>query len=144
VAILPLQPEGCQKGSCVHKTLAVILLIFSSSIPALAKPHDVYPVSCDVLWAAVKDTLGNQNDFSVIAIDEAGQKASFVVVGETTPYRDMVALAPRDNQCAMKLTILQVGSDNSDERVFRKRLGRSLVRVQAAMPAKPAGPQGQQ
>ena len=122
----------------MHKTLAVIFLVFFS-VPVFAKPHDVYPVSCDVLWAAVMDTLGNQKDFSVIAVDEAGQKASFVVVGETTPFRDMVALVSRDNQCAMKLTILQVGSDDSDERVFRKRLGKSLAKVQAAMPATKPG-----
>ncbi len=127
----------------MHKALAVILLVFFS-VPVFAKPHDLYPVSCDVLWAAVKDTLGNQNDFSVIAVDETGQKASFVVVGETTPYRDMVALVARDNQCAMKLTMLQVGPDNSDERVFRKRLGKSLVKVQAATPAKPTRALGQE
>jgi len=95
-----------------------------------------------VLWTAVKDTLGNQNDFSVIAMDDAGQKASFVVVGETTPYRDMVALAEQDKACAMKLTIFQVGPDNSDERAFRKRLGKSLAKVQAAKAAKQSGAQG--
>lgn len=122
----------------MHKTLVVILVVFLSSVPAVAKSHDIYPVSCDVLWAAVGDTLGNANDYSIIAIDEAGQKASFVVIGETTPYRNMIALTAQDNGCAMKLTILQVGPDNSDERAFRKRLAKSLVKVEAAKPAKPA------
>ena len=122
------------------KTLAVVIFFFLSSVSSFAKEHDVYPMSCDALWSAVKDTLGNQNDYSVIALDEAGQKASFVVVGETTPYRDMVALAARDHLCAMKLTILQVGPDNSDERGFRKRLGKALAKLQAAAPRAPATP----
>ena len=128
----------------MHKLMLIVVfsLIFSST-PSFAKSHDIFPLSCDVLWSAVKDTLGNPNDYSVIAMDEAGQKASFVVIGETTPYRDMVAVSSHDEGCAMKLTMLQVGPDNSDERGFRKRLGKALVRMQAAKPAKPAT-QGQE
>lgn len=122
---------------------ASCLLLFTTS--AFAKSHDVYPVPCDVLWNAVKDTLGNQNDYNVIAMDEGGQKASFVVVGETTPYRNMVALSTQDAGCAMKLTVLQVGPDNSDERGFRKRLGKALAKLQpAADGTKPAATRGQE
>jgi len=127
----------------MQKTLVVAFFVLLSSTPSFAKSHDVFPVSCDVLWAAVRDTLGNPSDYNVIAVDEAGQKASFVVVGETTPYRNLVALAAQGDACAMKLTILQVGPDNSDERGFRKRLGKALAKVQAARPAKPAA-QGQE
>ena len=129
----------------MQKAIVVVLSVFLFSTPTFAKSHDIFPVSCDVLWNAVKDTLGNQNDYSVIAMDEAAQKASFVVVGETTPYRDMVALTMKDSGCAMKLTVLQVGPDNSDERGFRKRLGKVLARLQAATPAaKPAVERGQE
>jgi hypothetical protein len=33
--------------------------------PALAKPRDVYQVSCDDLWGAVKDTLSNPNNYGI-------------------------------------------------------------------------------
>ena len=118
----------------MHKRLSVLFLVCLFSTPTFAKSHYFYSVSCDVLWNAVKDTLGDQNDYNVIAMDEAGQKASFVVVGETTPYRDVVALTAKDGGCAMKLTILQVGPDNSDERGFRKHLWKALARVQPATP----------
>jgi hypothetical protein len=111
------------------------------ALPANAKSnHDVFPVSCDLLWTAAKDTLGNENDYSIVAIDEAAKKASFVVIGETTPYKNVIALVPKDDACAMKLTVLQVGPDNSDERGFRKRLDKSLARRQAEKQAKPALP----
>lgn len=129
----------------MQKALTAFLFVFLFSTPTFAKSHDVFPVSCDVLWTAVKDTLGNQNDYSVIATDESGQKASFVVVGETTPYRDMIALTPQESACAMKLTVLQVGPDNSDERAFRKHLAKTLAKLQAATPpAKAAGVHGQE
>jgi hypothetical protein len=128
----------------MYKTLVVAFFLLLSSTPSVAKSHDIFPVSCDVLWAAVMDTLGNANDFNILVVDDAGQKASFVVVGETTPYKDMVALAAHDSGCAMKLTILQVGTDNSDERGFRNRLNKSLAKLQAAKPAKPAGATGQE
>jgi hypothetical protein len=122
------------------KTLIVVCFALLFSTPTFAKSHDVFPLSCDVLWNAVKDTLANQNDYSVIAMDEAGQKASFVVVGETTPYRDLIALTAKGVECSMKLTVLQVGPDNSDERGFRKRLGKALARLQAATPAEKSSP----
>jgi hypothetical protein len=127
------------------KTLIVVFFALVFSTPTFAKSHDVFPMSCDDLWTAVKDTLGNPNDYNVIAVDEAAQKASFVVVGETTPYRDMVALAAKGGECSMKLTVLQVGPDNSDERGFRKRLAKSLARLQAGAPGeKPSPVKGQE
>lgn len=127
----------------MYKTLVVVLFVLFSTIPAFAKSHDVYPVSCDVLWAAAKDVLQNPKDYSVVAMDEAGEKALFIVVGELTAYTDTVALTERDDGCAMNLRILQVGSDNADERGFRRRLGKSLAKAQAATPAKPRAAPGQ-
>lgn len=127
----------------MYKALGVVLFTLLSSIPALAKPHDVYPVSCDVLWTAIKGTLGNSNDYSVISINEATLKASFTVVGNLTAYTDTVALTLQDSGCAMKLVVLQVGPDNSDERGFRKRLDKSLAKLRNTAPAKLSVPAAQ-
>ena len=127
----------------MYKTLVVILFTSLSSVPAFAKPHDIYPVSCDVLWAAAKDVLENPKDYSVVAMDEAREKALFVVVGELTAYTDTVALSERGDGCAMNLKIVQVGSDNSDERGFRRRLSKALAKVQSAKPAQPTAAPGQ-
>jgi hypothetical protein len=107
--------------------------------PALAKPTDVYPVSCDVLWAAVKDTLNNPSNYAILSESDSEQRAAFIVVGNLTTYTDRVALVAKDGSCAMKATILEVGSDNPDWRQFHHRLAKSLLKLQAAKP-KPQEP----
>jgi hypothetical protein len=45
------------------KRIAAAVLLLSLSASALAKTHkEPYTVSCTVLWAAVKDTLGTQGN----------------------------------------------------------------------------------
>jgi hypothetical protein len=120
------------------------VLVFLLPVPALAKPHDVFPVSCDVMWTAVKDTLNNPNDYRILSISDEGMRASFLVLGSLKPFTDTIDLAPAEGGCAMKLKMVQIGSDNSDERVFRKQLGKDLAKLQSARPAKPAEkPSGQ-
>jgi hypothetical protein len=117
----------------------VTLLALSVAVPAHAKSnHDVYPMSCDMLWAAVKGALNNPNDYAILGVNDLSQKAWFIVVGDLKSYTDNVAVTPQGNGCAMKLAMYQIGSDNSDERGFRHRLKRSLAKVQAAIAAKPA------
>ena len=130
----------------MYKALLVVPFLLLASVPALAKPHDVFPVSCDVLWTAVKDTLGNPNDYRVLSMSDSAQKASFIVMGELKPFTDTIELISAEGGCAMKLKIVQIGSDDSDERIFRKHLGKDLAKLQAAQPAKPteaAKPAGQ-
>ena len=111
----------------IRKTLAILLLLLPA-VPALAKSDpDFYPLSCDVLWTAVKSTLNNPNDYGVIAIDDLAQRASFVVVGDLTVFKDVVALKSQNKGCSIKLSIIQIGSDNSNERGFRGRLRLRVV-----------------
>lgn len=127
------------------RTLIIVSFLLVSSLPVFAKNnHDVYPVGCDVLWTAVKDALGNPNDYGVSSMDDVNERASFVVIGSLTMYRDTVALTPRDNGCAMKLAMLQVGPDYSDERGFRNRLKRAMAKLQAADATKATGTRGQE
>ena len=119
------------------KFLITSFLVLVIAAPALAKPRDVYPVSCNDLWAAVKDTLGDTRNYGILSMNDIAQKASFIVVGNLTTYTDKVALTAGDGGCAMKATILEVGSDNPDWRQFHNRLAKSLAKLQAAKP-KPA------
>ena len=91
-------------------------------VPAFAKPKDVYPVSCDDLWAAVKDSLENTNNYAIVSMNDVAQIASFTVIGNLTAYKDRVALTAQDGGCALKSTFLQIGSDDSDWRQFRHRV----------------------
>jgi hypothetical protein len=109
---------------------AVFLLI--SSLPAYSKPRGVYPVSCDTLWAAVRDTLyGNPRDYGIQLMNNEQWRASFIVIGNLTVFTNHVALKTADNGCLMKTTIIEIGPDNPDWRRFHKRVARSLDKVQA-------------
>jgi hypothetical protein len=110
------------------------------SVPAPAKPRDVFPGPCDSVWAAVTATLSDGRNYGIVSIDDLNKRASFTVIGDLTVRTDKVALLSVDGGCQMKLVITQIGSDNSDERGFRNRLKKSMVRLQAAKPPVPAKP----
>lgn len=134
----------------VLRTFFAIFLALIVAVPASAKSNrDVYPISCDLLWTAVKHTLENPGDYGILSVNDLTLRASFMVVGNLVRYTDRVELTEQDGGCRMKLTISQVGADNSDERGFRNRLKKSLAKMQAAKPgepveAKPPGIVGQQ
>jgi len=112
------------------RVFSVLLALFVA-VPAYAKSkRDVYPMPCDVLWSAVKNTLENPKDYGLLAVNDLTLRASFMVVGNLVRYTDRVALSEEDGSCRMDLRMLQVGPDNSDERGFRHRLKRSLAKVQ--------------
>ena len=121
----------------MFRVLLLALVLFGSAVPALAKPHDLYPVSCDVVWKAVKSTLSNHSDFAILGMSDASYTASFIVLGNLTTYTDRVTLDSHGESCTMKLNMYQVGPDFSDERVFRHQFKRWLAKLQASEPKKP-------
>ena len=125
------------------KSFVPSFLILIVSVPALARSKDVYPVSCAELWVAVKDTLNNPSNYGIMSMSDSGQQAAFVVVGNLTQYTDKVALIAKDGGCAIKASIVEVGSDNGDLRQFTHRVEKSLAKVQAAKPKPPAAVTGQ-
>jgi hypothetical protein len=125
------------------KFLITSFLLLVIAAPALAKPRDIYPVSCVDLWAAVKDSLENPRNYGILSMNDDRQKASFIVIGALTAYTDKIELTSVEGGCAMKATFLQVGADDSDWRQFHNRLVRSLARLQAAKPKPPVTSTGQ-
>lgn len=118
----------------MFKPLLTLTLLVLTSASALAKPANVYPVTCTILWASVKDTLLNPHNYRVMFSDDTTQRATFVVVGNLTQFTDRVALIPKDGSCELKTTFLEVGSDNDDYRQFHHRLAQALTKLQAAKP----------
>ena len=55
------------------KILTVSLFLLLASLPAIAKPTDVYPVSCNQLWTAVKDTLDTPHNYSILSENDLTQ-----------------------------------------------------------------------
>ncbi|MDR3774139.1 MAG: hypothetical protein P4L26_12365 [Terracidiphilus sp.] len=118
--------------------LVSALLLLLSAIPAFGKPHsDVYPIPCDGLWKAVGDTLGNAGNYSVLVADDAEMKASFVAVGAQRQRVNSVALNPKDNGCELQGQFPDSGYMADEEGAFKKRLGHSLAKLQAAKPVAP-------
>jgi hypothetical protein len=114
----------------------LLLLVFCVPTYAKSKSLDpvkgVYPVSCDDLWAAVKDTLGNKSNYALSSVNDLELHASFIVVGDLILYTDRVTLFPKEGGCTIKAEIGEVGAENTNWREFHKRLGKSLARLQAA------------
>jgi len=118
--------------------------MFVVAAPARAKSSDDYQVSCNDLWAAVKATLDNPDNYGILSLNDTVQKASFTVVGGLTTDTDKVALTPKDSGCGMRTMFIQLGPDNSDWRQFHHRIARSLAKMQAAKPKPVVTATGQQ
>jgi hypothetical protein len=59
------------------KRLVILILLATFAAPAFASTHrDMYKVSCDELWRALKDTLKNSGKYGIIAIDNEEMTAS--------------------------------------------------------------------
>jgi len=64
------------------RTGLTVLVALFLVIPAYGKSkRDVYPLSCDVLWTAVKTTLENPKDYGILWENDLNLRASFIVVG---------------------------------------------------------------
>jgi hypothetical protein len=121
--------------------LVFAFLFLIPSVPASGKaPKDTYPVSCDALWSAVSDTLGNAGNYSILASDDTEMKASFTVVGAQRQRVNAVSLNPKDSGCEMQVQFPDSGFEDNQEGVFKKRVGHSLARMQAAKPSPPGKP----
>jgi hypothetical protein len=124
------------------KFLVFVLFFLVSAFPAFGKPHNgSYPVSCDDLWNAVSDTLGNAGNYSILATEDAEMKASFIALGARRQRVNSVSLIPKDNGCELQVQFPDSGYADDEESVFKKNVGRSLAKIQAAKPSPPAKPE---
>ncbi len=120
------------------KTFLLMLLGLSLAVPAYSKAKDphavkgVYPVSCDDLWIAVKETIHNRSNYGLSAVNDLDLTASFVVVGDSFIYNDRVALIQKGTGCEMKTDIGDIGAEPTNYRQFRTRVEHTLSRQQSA------------
>ncbi|MGB6780857.1 MAG: hypothetical protein WBE36_02280 [Terracidiphilus sp.] len=130
-------------GNKTARTIAAALVMLSLAVPAFSKTKDihavkgVYPVSCDDLWAAVKDTVHNHDNYGLSAVNDLDLRASFIVIGDRFLYDDKVALLERNGGCEMKMDIGDIGAENTNFRQFRSRVEHSLTRQEAAKAKEP-------
>ena len=122
----------------MKRLITVILMLVLAAGTAFAKTHnDNYPVSCTVLWAAVKDTIRNSGKYGIIGIDSTEMTASFNIGGSWTGKRinSVVLKAKGDSACELQVQTAFSGLGNNDYGDFKKRVEESLAKQKAAPPA---------
>jgi len=122
---------------------ALMLVIFAGS--AFAKVHkDTYPVACNVLWPAVKDTLRNSGKYGILGMDSGEMTATYSMgIGSIGQKRvnSVVLNVKGDSSCEMQTQSGFSGLGNNDAGDFKKRVDDSLAKQQASQPAAPAKPE---
>jgi hypothetical protein len=118
------------------------LMLFIVAGPSFAKTHqDTYPVSCTVLWSAVKDTLRNSGKYGILGMENTEMTATYSVgMGSLGQKRSNSVLlnVKGDTSCEMVTQSGYGGLGTNDAGDFKKRVDASLAKLKAAPPAAPA------
>ena len=130
--------------------LAVAALLLSTfALPVLSKTHKVtYPNACSEVWAAVKDTLGNAENYTIKITDESRMTVSYAVkhsahvtvTGALRQRPNTVSLSSQGTGCAMEVQSNYSGFEHNDAGDFTKRVNESLAKRKEATPAEAAKP----
>jgi hypothetical protein len=124
------------------RSIVFLLALLSFSLPALGKGrNDIYPVPCNDLWNAVKETLGNTGNYNLVTSDDSAMAASYMIQNAPRQRVNSIRLNPAENGCELKIDSPDTGYGD-DRGVFLKRLNKSLAKTQAAKHAEPAKQSG--
>jgi hypothetical protein len=124
--------------------VVVALMLLTVAMPAFGGAHkDNYPVPCSQLWGAVKDTLGNAENYSIVASDDTKMTAMYDVhhavhtsiAGAALQRTNSVALTPQGSGCEMQVHSNYSGWNHDDAGDFNKRVAESLAKLKAPKPA---------
>ena len=131
------------------RIVVVALLSLTLVLPAFGGTHkDNYSVPCSDLWGAVKDTLGNAENYNIVASDDTKMTAMYDVhhavhtsiTGAALQRTNSVALTAQGAGCEMQVHSNYSGWNHSDAGDFKKRVDESLAKLKAAPPSEPAKP----
>jgi len=130
--------------------LVAASLSFVLAMPAFGKTYkSTYPVACNEVWPAVKDTLSNpENNYDVVESDDAKMTADYNVKhaahvnvsGAILQRTNHVTLVPEGAVCEMQVVSNFSGWEHNDRGDFKKRVDESLAKLKAAPPSPPAEP----
>jgi len=132
------------------RLVIVALMSLALALPAFGKTYkNTYPVPCSQVWGAVKDTLGNAENYNVVESDDTKMTASYNVKhsahvnvsGALLQRTNRVTLVSKGTECEMQVVSNYSGWEHNDRGDFKKRVDESLAKLQAATPAQPAKPE---
>jgi hypothetical protein len=132
-----------------RELVVVALMALALVLPAFGKTYkSTYPVPCSQVWGAVKDTLGNPENYRDVKSDDSQLTASynpkhsvhFDVSGVILQRTNHVTLVSKGSGCEMQVVSNYSGWGHEDQGDFKKRVDESLAKPKAASPAEPAKP----
>ena len=131
------------------KSVVAIIVLSAFALPAFCGTHkDAYPNACSEVWAAVKDTLGNAENYTVKLTDEAKMTSSYSVkhsahvtlTGALRQRPNTVTLSSKGAGCEMTVESNYSGFEHNDAGDFTKRVNESLIKLKGSTPSAPAKP----
>ena len=107
-----------------------------------------YPVPCSELWGAVKDVLGNAENYNVEDSNDSLMAATYkvkhaahvTVSGAVLQRANHVSLVSKGTECEMQVKSNYSGFEHNDSSDFRKRVEESYAKLKGPKPAEPAKP----
>jgi hypothetical protein len=133
----------------MKSVVVVALLALALALPSFGKTSkNTYPASCNEMWGAVKDVLGNaenynvedSNDTLMTATYKVKHAAHVTVTGAVLQRANHVALVSKGAECEMQVKSNYSGFEHDDSGDFRKRVEESFAKLKASKPAEPAKP----
>jgi hypothetical protein len=133
----------------VVKFTVVFFILSALALPAFGKTHkETNPNACGEVWAAVKDTLGNSENYTIKISDEARMTASYAVkhsahvslTGALRQRPNTVSLSSKGTGCEMEIQSNYSGFEHNDAGDFTKRVNESLAKLKGSPPSEPAKP----
>ena len=121
-------------------------MLLAFALPASGKTYkNTYPVPCADVWAAVKDVLGNADNYNVVENDDAQMTAAYNVkhdvhvnvTGAILQRTNKVMLLPHGTSCEMHVVSNFSGWEHNDKGDFRTRVDESLAKLKVAKPDAP-------
>jgi hypothetical protein len=144
-------PSGSEEEA-VLKFAVTAFVLSSFALPAFSKTHkETFPNACSEVWAAVKETLGNPENYTVKLTDEARMTSSYAVkhsahvtiTGALRQRPNTVSLTAKGTGCEMEVESNYSGFEHNDAGDFTKRVTESLAKLKGSPPAAPAKPADQ-
>jgi hypothetical protein len=128
------------------RLVALALMSLAVVLPALGKTYkNTYPAPCSDVWNAVKDTLGNPENYTGVQSDDSKMTASYDVKhaahvnisGTLLQRTNRVTLAPTGTGCEMQVVSNYSGWEHNDRGDFKQRVDEALAKPKPATPAPP-------
>ena len=132
------------------KFAVVVLMSLTLAVPVFGKTSKTtYPAPCSELWGAVKDVLGNAENYDVVESNDTLMAATYkvkhaahvTVSGAILQRANHVALVSKGTECEMQVKSNYSGFEHNDSGDFRTRVEESFAKLKGSKPAEPAKPE---